>query len=170
MRHPRTAVAILTLSAAGFVGIAMNEGYSDKAIIPVPGDVPTIGLGSTKRDDGTPVQMTDRITPQKAIRRSVKDIGKDEKVLRNCFGDAELYQHEWDAFVDLSYNVGAWGVCRSSIIPKVKSGRYEAACNTILDFKKAAGRDCSIRLNGCYGVWTRRLEMNKLCLTGEYPR
>ena len=169
-RYPRSSVAVLALSAAGFAGIVMNEGYTDKAVIPVEGDVPTYGLGSTVKEDGKPVQMGDRITPQKAIRLSVSHIGKDEVKLKNCFGDAELYQHEWDAYVDLAYNVGPYKVCNSSITTKAKAQQYEAACNVILDFKKAAGRDCSIRSNGCYGVWLRRLEMNKLCLTGEYPR
>ena len=47
------ALAALSLSAAGLVGIALHEGYSDKAIIPVPGDKPTIGFGSTTRADGS---------------------------------------------------------------------------------------------------------------------
>ena len=166
-QYPRTFVAVLTLSAAGFSGIAMNEWYTSRAVIPIPGDPPTYGLGSTVKEDGSPVEMGDTITPPEAIRLSVSHIGKDEVVLRRCFGDAVLYQHEWDAYVDLSYNVGPYKVCNSSIVPKVQAGMYEAACNTILDFKKAGGRDCSVRSNGCYGVWLRRLKTQKLCLTGE---
>jgi lysozyme len=166
----RSAVAVLVLSAAGFAGIVMNESYTDKAVIPIPGDVPTVGFGSTRRDDGAPVQMTDTITPPKAVRRAVRDIGRDEDVLHKCFGNAELFQHEWDAYVDLSYNVGPAAVCRSSIVRKVQAGQYEAACNTILDFRRAAGKDCSVRSNGCYGVWLRRQASAKQCLTGEYPK
>lgn len=164
-QYPRSFVAALALSAAGFAAIVSNEGYTDKAVIPVQGDVPTYGLGSTVREDGKPVQMNDTITPPKAIRLSVSHIGKDETQLRRCFGDSKLYQHEWDAYVDLAYNVGPYNVCKSSIPVKVKAGQYEAACNTILDFKKASGRDCSVRNNGCYGVWIRRLEMQKKCLS-----
>ena len=54
----RIAVAALGLSAAGLVGIAHYEGYSDRAISPVPGDVPTIGFGSTRHADGRPVKST----------------------------------------------------------------------------------------------------------------
>ena len=163
-QYPRSAVAVLALSAAGFAGIVLNESYTDKPVIPIDGDVPTYGFGSTVKEDGQPVIMTDRITPPKAVRLAVSHIGKDEAQLRKCFGDAVLYQHEWDAYVDLAYNVGPYNVCKSSIPVKVKAERYEAACNTILDFKKAGGRDCSVRSNGCYGVWLRRLEMNKKCL------
>ena len=134
MRNARTPVAILVLSAAGFAGIAMNEWYTDKAIIPVPGDVPTYGLGSTVKEDGTPVKMGDTITPPKAIRLAVSHIAKDEDRLRRCFGDAVLYQHEWDAYVELSYNIGPAAVCNSSIVTKVKAEQYEAACLAIGEF------------------------------------
>ena len=40
-------LAALTLSAAGLVAVVSSEGYSDHAIIPIPGDVPTIGFGTT---------------------------------------------------------------------------------------------------------------------------
>ena len=47
IKYPRSTIAALTLSAAGFAGIVLHEGWSNNAIIPVPGDVPTIGFGST---------------------------------------------------------------------------------------------------------------------------
>lgn len=170
--YARIAVGALSLSALGFAGIALNEGYSTTAIKPVPGDPWTVGLGSTKRDDGTPVQEGDKITPPQAIRRSVKHIAGDEKVLRACFGDeAELHQHEWDAYVDTGYTTGAGAICRSSIPGKVRAGNYDAACRTILDFKKVQGRDCSLAQNKgfCGGIWTRRQAMAHLCLTGDRP-
>lgn len=168
----RVTVVALMLSAAGFSYTALKEGYSSAPIVPVPGDPLTIGLGSTRRDDGTPVQATDRITPQQAIRRAVRDIDTREVALRRCFGPrAALYQHEWDAYVDLSYNVGAPKVCASSIVPKVQAEQYEAACRTILDFKRVQGRDCFAPENArfCGGIATRRREMAHQCLTGERP-
>ena len=43
----RRTVAGMTLSAAALVGILLHEGYTDRAVIPVKGDVPTIGFGTT---------------------------------------------------------------------------------------------------------------------------
>ena len=44
----RRTVAGLTLSAAALVGIVLHEGYTDRAVIPVKGDVPTIGSMRTR--------------------------------------------------------------------------------------------------------------------------
>ena len=38
----------IKLAAAVLVAIAVAEGYVRDAMIPVPGDVPTVGFGSTK--------------------------------------------------------------------------------------------------------------------------
>lgn len=54
----RQIAAALTLSASALVGIALHEGYRDTAYIPVAGDMPTIGLGTTEG-----MKMGDRITP-----------------------------------------------------------------------------------------------------------
>lgn len=168
----RVTVAVLTMSMLGFAYTAVKEGYSSAPIIPVPGDKLTIGLGSTTRDDGSPVKPTDKITPPQAIRRAVRDMATKEAPLRRCFGEsATLYQHEWDAYVDLAYNVGSDAVCRSSIVRKVQAHQYDAACRTILDFKKVQGRDCFAPENRsfCGGVADRRVEMTHQCLTGERP-
>jgi len=64
----RLKVASLALSAAALVGLAGYEGFRDKAYIPVPGDVPTIGFGSTHG-----VKMGDTITPERALIRLLED-------------------------------------------------------------------------------------------------
>ena len=177
MKHPRSAIAVLALSAAGFVGIVTHEGYTDRAVIPVPGDVPTVGFGSTVEEDGLPVQMGDTITPPKAIRLSVSHIAKDEKGLRMCFGEAaKLYQNEWDAYVSLAYNIGLSAFCRSSIPEKVKAEQYEAACLTIGQFICGPATQATRAKPGerCYstrkpmkvisGLENRRKEEMALCL------
>lgn len=172
MRGARIAVAALALSAAGFAGIVAHESYTGRAIQPVPGDRWTYGFGSTVREDGKRVQRDDRINPPAAVRLAVKHISGDEKILRACFGElTTLYQHEWDAYVDTGYTTGPADICLSTIPGKVRAGRYEDACRTILDFKKVQGRDCSLPANSdfCGGIWTRRQQMAHQCLTGERP-
>lgn len=168
----RIGVLALAVSALGFVGIVSQEGYTNTAIRPVPNDPPTNGFGSTTGDAGEPLKLGDKTDPVRAVRRAVRDLSLKEKALKKCLGpEVTLHQHEYDAYADLIYNVGPDAVCRSSIIPKLRAERYEAACSTILDFYKVQGRDCRAPewKSFCGGVWTRRQEMAHLCLTGDYP-
>jgi len=48
----RIAVAVLTLSSAGFAAWKADEHFVDRPMIPTKGDVPTIGYVSTKYEDG----------------------------------------------------------------------------------------------------------------------
>lgn len=172
MIKQRIAVSALSLSAVAFAAMVGHEAFVGRAMQPVPGDKWTYGIGSTTRPDGSPVQPGDTITLPAALRLSVAQIGGKERTLRRCFGSATLYQHEWDALVDLSYNVGAGAVCRSSLPRKAQAGQYRAMCDTTLDFKRVQGRDCTLPENKrfCGGVWTRRQQMHCLCTTGDYEK
>lgn len=159
----RLAVAALSLSAAGFVALVAHEDYTDRAVVPIPGDRPTVGFGSTFRDDGSPVQMGDTITPPRAVARTFAHIERDETRLRQCV-TAPLHQHEYDALVDHAYQFGAAATCGSTVVRRVNAGDYTGACDAYLMWKRAAGRDCSVRSNGCYGVWLRAQERRARCL------
>ena len=99
----RTVLAVLSLSAAGLVGIAVSEGYSERAYPdPVHGTkVPTIGFGTTQG-----VQMGDTTTPVKALQRKLTDVQSFEGALKRCV-KVPLHQHEYDAYVSLAYKVMA---------------------------------------------------------------
>lgn len=168
MKHPRIAIGALTFSAAAFVGLAAHEGYTDRAVIPVAGDRPTVGMGSTFRDDGTPVQMGDRITPPQAIARSVAHIAKDEGRLKQCV-TAPLHQAEYDLLVDFAYQYGTTAACKSSMVKLTNQGQYAAACDGYgrYRFVGKPPRDCAIRANGCYGVYTRAMERVQKCKAAQ---
>ena len=160
----RIATAILSLSAAALVAITASEGYTDKAIIPTQGDRPTVGFGSTYRDDGSPVRMGDTITAPKALARTLAHIQKDESALRQCV-TAPLHQREYDLLVDFSYQYGAKATCASSIVRLVNAGQYAQACGAYLRYRFAAGYDCSTPGNKrCWGVWTRQLNRYNQCM------
>lgn len=151
----RTHIAALSLSAAALVGLVAHEGYTDKAVVPVQGDRPTVGFGSTFRDDGSPVQMGDTITPQKAIARTLAHIQKDERGLKRCV-TAPLTQGEYDLMADFSYQYGTAALCKSSIAKEANAGNYKASCDGYLKYRFVAGYDCSTPGNKrCWGVWER---------------
>lgn len=125
MNKQRTTIAALSASAVLLVAIVMSEDYRGAAYIPVPGDVPTIGFGTT--DD---VQLGDTITPPKALARALTDIQKFEGALKQCV-KVPLSQHEYDSAVSFSYNVGAAAFCRSTLVKKWNAGDYEGGCNEL---------------------------------------
>lgn len=160
----RIAIGALAVSGAALVGLVSHEGYTDKAVIPVKNDRPTVGFGSTFRDDGSPVQMGDTITPQQALARTLAHINKDESGIKACV-KVPLNQVEYDTLVNFSYQYGVNTLCKSSIVRFANAGNYAASCNAYLEYKYAGGYDCSIPGNKrCSGVWKRSQERQKACM------
>lgn len=158
MSSSRIVLAALTLSAAGLVGIVYQEGYSDKAIIPVKGDVPTIGFGTTGG-----VRMGDTTTPPKALARALKDMQRYEGAIRQCV-HVPLYQHEYDAYASLAYNIGPTAFCDSTLVDKLNAADYSGACDEILRWSRFKGRDCALPGSGCAGLAKRRVAEYKMCI------
>ncbi len=131
---PRVNVAALALSAATLVGIAMHESYRDDAYIPVKGDVPTIGFGTTAG-----VKLGDRTTPTRALVRLLADADEYARAVKRC-APVPMHQHEFDAFVSLTYNIGPGAFCGSTLARKLNAGDYAGACAEILRWNKAGGR------------------------------
>jgi lysozyme len=170
MNRPRTTVAALGLSAAALVGLVLHEGYSDRAIIPVPGDVPTLGFGSTTRADGTPVRMGDTTTPPRALARALRDIEQFEGALRACV-TVPLAQHEYDAYVSFAYNVGGRAFCQSTLVKKLNARDYPGACQELLRWRFFQGKDCATAENAglCGGLVKRRDAEYRQCIGETAP-
>ena len=151
MKGARVAVAALSISGAAFVGIAVHEGYRETAYIPVPGDVPTIGFGTTGG-----VTISDRTTPTQALVRALTDVQRFEGALKTCV-KVPLHQHEYDAFLSLAYNVGAGAFCGSTLVRLLNQGDYRAACDQILRWDKFKGQPLR-------GLTLRRQAEHRQCL------
>ena len=158
----RISIAALSLSAAAFVGILTREGYSDNAIIPVPGDVPTVGFGTTGG-----VRMGDTTTPLKAVQRAMIDSTNDQSAIKRCV-KVPLHQYEYDAYVNLSYNIGSTAFCNSTAVRRLNASDYVGACEAILMFKMFKGFDCSTTGNKiCYGLWKDRVRVHAQCVGAQ---
>lgn len=154
MSNPRILIASLALSAAGLVGIVMHEGYTDKAVIPVPGDRPTIGFGTT---DG--VKMGDSITPPLALSRALLDVAAFEGAIKQCV-TVGLTQFEYDAYVSLAYNIGSNAFCASTLVKKLNAGDFVGACKEILRWDRFKGQPLR-------GLTIRRQKEYALCMKGQ---
>lgn len=152
----RAKVAGLVLSAATLVSIALHEGYAPKAVPPVAGDVPTGGFGSTTREDDSPMRPNEAVPPTRALVLLLKDADEAAQAVRRC-APVAMYQHEFEAYVSLTYNIGSGAFCRSTLARKLNAGDYEGACREILRWDRFQGQ----RLRG---LTLRREREHRQCL------
>lgn len=168
----RITVAALSLSAAAFIGLVVHEGYTDRAVIPTKGDVPTVGFGSTRHEDGSRVQMGQRTDPVNALKKAQAHISKEEERFRASLPGVVLNQGEYDVMMDFVYQYGSGAWAGSSMRRELLAGNHRAACDALLRYRFAGGYDCSTTINGqpnkrCWGVWTRQQARHKACLEAQ---
>lgn len=152
----RKSILALVVSVAAVTGIATHEGFRDKAYIPVPGDVPTIGYGSTTYADGSKVQINDKITRKEATELLGNKVKFFEKQIKSCV-KVPLYQYEYNSFVSLTYNIGGNAFCNSTLVKKLNTYDYQGACKEILKWDKFKGKSLP-------GLTKRRQQEYKQCL------
>lgn len=170
----RILVAALTLSASGLIAIVARESYTPVAVIPTQGDRPTVGFGSTVREDGTPVQRGDRIDPVRALHTVQAHLSREEQLFRDSLHGVKLTQGEYDLFIDFDYQYGIANWRASSMRRYLLAGDYRAACDALLQWRRAGGYDCSTLVDGkpnkrCWGVWTRQQARHAKCLAEQAP-
>jgi lysozyme len=136
----------------------MHEGYTDRAVQPLPGDAWTVGFGTTGG-----VKPGDTITPPKALQRALQDISKFEGALKRCV-TVPLHQAEYDEYLNFAYNVGSGAFCSSTMVRKLNEGDYTGACNEFSRWTMFQGKDCRIAANKCSGLVKRRAESRAACL------
>ena len=147
----RNTVAAMALSAVALVGLVSHEGYRQATYIPVEGDVATIGFGTT-----TGVRPGDTTDPVSALQRAMVDVQKFEGAIKSCV-TVPLAQNEYDAYVQLSYNIGGAAFCGSTLVRKLNALDYRGACEEILRWNKFKGRELR-------GLTNRRQAEYQLCI------
>ncbi|WP_312967705.1 lysozyme [Acinetobacter gerneri] len=167
MSKTKYLVAVLAASAAFYVGLENYEGN-----VPVPYKdsvgVVTQGIGSTSKPDGTKIKMTDPpISRQTALEWAKAHVAKDEIVFRKSLQGVKLSQVEYDQYLDFTYNFGQANWNKSSMLRNLKAGQHVQACKSLLKWKYAGKSDCSVRSNGCYGVWTRQQNRYEKCMGAQ---
>lgn len=120
------------------------------AYIPTPGDVPTIGFGTTNG-----VKLGDKTTPTQALNRAMVDIQKFEGAVKSCV-QVPLTQGEYDAYISLSYNIGSSAFCNSTLVKRLNQSEYALACQEILRWNRFQGKELA-------GLTKRRQEEYLKC-------
>ena len=157
----------LTASLGFFVGLEKYEGFSAKPYKDT-GGVVTQGIGSTVKPDGSKIKMTDKPIDRKTAQEWAKaHVSKDEAAFKKSLNGVKLSQTEYDVYLDFTYNFGQANWNKSSMLRNLKAGDYVKACKSLLAWKYVAKKDCSIRSNNCYGVWTRQKERYDNCMGAQ---
>ena len=107
----------------------------------------------------------DTITPPKALARALTDVQLFEGALKQCV-TVPLAQHEYDALVSFSYNVGSRAFCPSTLVRKLNTEDYAGACAELLRWRFFQGKDCALPANArlCGGLATRRQAEYRQCI------
>jgi lysozyme len=102
-------------SQAGLELIKQFEGFRAKAYL-CSAKVPTIGYGSTRYADGTPVSLRDpAITEAVGLALFKETLVSYEKGVAKAV-KVTLEQYEFDALVSLCYNIGVGNLASSTLV------------------------------------------------------
>ena len=138
--YTRMNAALLTTSERMRKALAQEEGMRLTVYRDVAG-YPTVGIGHlVLPKDG--LRVGDRITREHAMDFLAADLAKAERAVADVVGNLKLYQHEFDALVDLAYNVGEGTLspAKSPALNRaIASADYEGIAQE-LDYRFADGQ------------------------------
>ena len=141
---------LVAVSAVAVAAICGFEGYREYAYKDVAG-VPTIGYGTTKG-----VKMGDKTTRQEAKAFLVRDASGMAKQMQSLI-KVPLFQHEWDAYLSFTYNVGIGNFRSSTLLKKLNQGDYAGACLQLKRWVYAGGKKVK-------GLVNRRDAEYRMCM------
>lgn len=142
--------AALTMAATGF--IAHWEGRELRAYQDIVG-VWTICDGETKG-----VKPGDTATNAQCDTMLAKNLVTYEQGLDRCL-TAAVPGEVKVAFLSWTYNVGVGAACGSTLVRKANAGDLRGACQELMRWNRAGGREVR-------GLTNRRAAERDLCLSG----
>src|SRR5205085_6308125 len=103
--------------------------------------LPTVGCGHlVTHADG--LKVGDRVSSDKILDFLDNDLREAEQSVKDMAGDLPLYQHEFDALVDLVYNVGPGALTAKKsprLVEAIAAADY-AKMGAELQYRYAAGQ------------------------------
>jgi len=123
----------MTPSEACYNLIKDSEGLKLSAYLDSVG-IPTIGYGHTKG-----VKLGDSCTEQEAYAWLKEDVDATVKNI-NSVVVSRLTQHQFDALVSLTYNIGAGNFDHSTLLKLLNSNEFDAAAEQFKRWDMAGGK------------------------------
>ena len=135
----RLPAALLKASDAFKQALIEEEGVRYIVYRDVAG-YPTVGIGHLVRPEDK-LSVGDRISEADALGYLEQDLAEAESGVRRLVGSLPLFQHEFDALLDLVYNVGSGNVSEreSPSLNAAIAARDYAAIADELDYTRAGG-------------------------------
>lgn len=112
-----------------------------EAYLPTPNDRWTIGYGNTFYEDGRPVKKCDKITKERAEELFANIVAKFSENTE-LYLEKEVKQHQFDALVSFSYNVGIGSFKTSTLLKEVNKSPNDYNTITIqfMRWNKQSGK------------------------------
>lgn len=151
-----TAVVLAGAALLSFVsGWEGDEkvAYADK----LAGGLPTVCNGHT----GPDVRVGDVWTKAQCDAVLVKNATKHGQGLLACVA-VPLNQNQYDALASWTFNVGVGAACGSTLVKLLNTGQHTAACDQLLRWDRAGGKQVR-------GLTNRRKAERELCLRPVSP-
>jgi lysozyme len=128
----------LKTSINGIKALHGSEACALKAYLD-SGGIYTIGWGSTTMF-GNPVRKGMTCTQQEADEQAFKDVAEVEKVITKVV-KVELTQNQFDALVNLGYNIGTNALANSTLVKKLNLGDYAGAAQQFMRWVYDNGKE-----------------------------
>lgn len=123
-----------------------------------PSGIPTIGMGSTRYEDGTRVRMGDEISRNRMNELYNFHVNQTRRQLENLV-EAELNQNQKSALISLLYNVGYGNFKKSKLLRMINTNPNDPRIQKeFMHFTTSRGRVLK-------GLEKRRIEELKLYFT-----
>lgn len=136
----RVPAALLKASEEFKQALIEEEGVRYTVYRDVAG-YPTVGVGHLVRPADN-LRVGDRISEKRVLEFLESDLETAEEGVRILVGDLPLYQHEFDALLDLVYNVGLGNVSEKNsprLNAAIDARDYDAIAAE-LDYRHAGGK------------------------------
>jgi lysozyme len=152
-RRGLLAIVGAAAAAALFAFTPIQEGRALKTYRDI-GGVLTYCDGATEN-----AQAGHTYTPAECDAQLDRDLERHAAGIAKCIPMERLTSGQKVAFVDAAFNIGVPAFCGSSMARRVNAGDVVGACDALLMWNRAGGREVA-------GLTKRRQRERELCLKG----
>lgn len=100
----------------------------------------TIGIGSTRDEQGKPIQPSDVWPVDRARKHFENELEEYGTAVVKALAGAKTTPRQLAACVSLAYNIGTGAFAGSTLLKRHKAGEYAAAADQFLRWNRAGGR------------------------------